>query len=94
MNDLPKVSVVVPTYNRADRLERTLHSIVRQTYQDFELIVVDDGSTDNTSKVMESFPSAQYLPLKKNSGVSKARNMGLACAKGEFICFQIGRAHV
>ena len=87
MNASPKVSVIVPTYNRAERLEGTLRSIVSQTYQDFELIVVDDGSTDNTSKVIESFPSAQYLPLKKNSGVSKARNIGLACAKGEFICF-------
>lgn len=87
MNDSPKVSVIVPTYNRANRLEGTLRSIVSQTYQDFELIVVDDGSTDNTSKVIESFPSAQYLPMKKNSGVSKARNIGLACAKGEFICF-------
>ena len=87
VNDSPKVSVIVPTYNRADRLEGTLRSIVSQTYQDFELIVVDDGSTDNTSKVIESFPSAQYLPMKKNSGVSKARNIGLACAKGKFICF-------
>ena len=87
MNDSPKVSVIVPTYNRANRLEGTLRSIVSQTYQDFELIVVDDGSTDNTSKVIESFPSAQYLSMKKNSGVSKARNIGLACAKGEFICF-------
>ncbi|SVE43197.1 uncharacterized protein METZ01_LOCUS496051, partial [marine metagenome] len=51
-----KVSVVVPTYNRAYRLEETLRSVVNQTYQDFELIVVDDGSTDDTSKVMQSFP--------------------------------------
>ena len=87
VSDSPKVSVIVPTYNRANRLEGTLRSILSQTYQDFELIVVDDGSTDNTSKVIESFPSAQYLPMKKNSGVSKARNIGLACAKGEFICF-------
>ena len=83
----PKVSVIVPTYNRADRLERALNSIVSQTYQDFELIVVDDGSTDKTSKVMKSFPKAQYLYIKKNSGVSKARNVGLAFAKGELICF-------
>jgi glycosyltransferase involved in cell wall biosynthesis len=85
--DSPKVSVIVPTYNRADLLERALHSIVSQTYQDFELIVVDDGSTDKTSKVMESFPKAQYLSMKTNSGVSKARNAGLALAKGELICF-------
>ena len=85
--DSPKVSVIVPTYNRADRLERALNSIVSQTYQDFELIVVDDGSTDKTSKLMKSFPKAQYLYIKKNSGVSKARNVGLAFAKGELICF-------
>ena len=85
--DSPKVSVIVPTYNRADRLEETLRSIISQTYQDFELIVVDDGSTDNTPKVMQSFPGAQYLAMEKNSGVSKARNLGLACAKGQFICF-------
>ena len=85
--DSPKVSVIVPTYNRADRLERALNSIVSQTYQDFELIVVDDGSTDKTSQLMKSFPKAQYLYIKKNSGVSKARNIGLAFAKGELICF-------
>ena len=85
--DSPKVSVIVPTYNRADRLERALNSIVSQTYQDFELIVVDDGSTDKTSQLMKSFPKAQYFYIKKNSGVSKARNVGLAFAKGELICF-------
>jgi glycosyltransferase involved in cell wall biosynthesis len=87
VNGSPKVSVIVPTYNRAERLEGALHSIVSQTYQDFELIVVDDGSTDKTSQVMESFSSALYLTMKKNSGVSKARNIGLAFAKGEFVCF-------
>ena len=87
MVDSPKVSVIVPTYNRADRLERALNSIVSQTYQDFELIVVDDGSTDKTSQLMKSFPKAQYFYIKKNSGVSKARNVGLAFAKGELICF-------
>ncbi|MBT6662866.1 MAG: glycosyltransferase [Nitrospina sp.] len=87
MVDSPKVSVIVPTYNRADRLERALNSIVSQTCQDFELIVVDDGSTDKTSQLMKSFPKAQYFYIKKNSGVSKARNVGLAFAKGELICF-------
>jgi len=85
--DSPKVSVIVPTYNRADRLERALNSIVSQTCQDFELIVVDDGSTDKTYQLMKSFPKAQYFYIKKNSGVSKARNVGLAFAKGELICF-------
>ena len=66
--DSPKVSVIVPTYNRADRLERALNSIVSQTYQDFELIVVDDGSTDKTSQLMKSFPKAQYFYIKKKLG--------------------------
>jgi len=85
--DSPKVSVIVPTYNRADRLEEAINSVINQTYQDFELIVVDDGSIDNTSKVVKSFPNVQYLSMENNSGVSKARNTGLDIAKGEFICF-------
>jgi len=87
MTSLPKVSVIVPTYNRASWLEETLRSVVSQTFKDFELIVVDDGSTDNTSQIMQSFPDAQYFSMGKNSGVSKARNLGLDYAKGEFICF-------
>ena len=87
MVDSPKVSVIVPTYNRADRLERALNSIVSQTYQDFELIVVDDGSTDKTYQLMKSFPKAQYFYIIKNSGVSKARIVGLDFAIGELIFF-------
>jgi glycosyltransferase involved in cell wall biosynthesis len=87
MTSFPKVSVIVPTYNRAGWLEETLRSVVNQTFKDFELIVVDDGSIDNTSQVMESFPDAKYFTMKENSGVSKARNLGLDYAKGEFICF-------
>jgi len=87
MTSLPKVSVIVPTYNRASWLEETLRSVTRQTFKNFELIVIDDGSTDSTSQVMQSFPDAQYFIMGKNSGVSKARNLGLDYAKGEFICF-------
>ena len=87
VTNLPTVSVVVPTYNRAYRLGETLRSVLNQTYQDFETIVVDDGSTDDTSKVMQSFPEVQYVFLKENHGVSKARNEGLTRAKGRYICF-------
>ena len=83
----PAVSVVVPTYNRASRLGETLRSVVNQTYQDFELIVVDDGSTDDTSKMIQSFPDVRYVFIKENRGVSRARNEGLAYAKGRYICF-------
>ena len=83
----PKISVIVPTYNRAYQLKETLSSVLTQTYQDFELIVVDDGSIDDTSKVIKEFPRVKYLALKENYGVSIARNEGLAFAKGKYICF-------
>ncbi len=83
----PKISVIVPTYNRAYQLKETLCSVLTQTYQDFELIVVDDGSIDDTSKVVKEFPRVKYLALKENYGVSIARNEGLASAKGKYICF-------
>lgn len=87
VSDSPTVSVVVPTHNRAERLADTLRSVLNQTLQDFELIVVDDGSTDDTSKVVQSFPRVQYISMKENHGVSKARNEGLTHAKGRYICF-------
>ena len=88
LTDSPTVSVVVPTYNRASRLGETLRSVVNQTYQDFEIIVVDDGSTDDTSKMIQSFPDVQYVFMKENRGVSRARNEGLGLwAKGRYICF-------
>ena len=84
---LPVVSVVVPTYNRAERLGETLRSVLNQTWQDFELIVVDDGSTDDTRNVLDSFPRAQCILMSENHGVSRARNEGLARARGRYICF-------
>ena len=68
-------------------MKETLNSVLTQTYQDFELIVVDDGSIDDTSKVVQEFPRVKYLTLKENYGVSIARNVGLASAKGKYICF-------
>ena len=85
--NMPAVSIVVPTYNRAERLRETLRSVFNQTCQDFELIVVDDGSTDDTQKVVNSFPRVQYISKQENHGVSRARNEGLALAKGRYICF-------
>jgi len=85
--NMPAVSIVVPTYNRAERLGETLRSVFNQTCQDFELIVVDDGSTDDTQKVVNSFPRVQYISKQENHGVSRARNEGLVLAKGRYICF-------
>jgi glycosyltransferase involved in cell wall biosynthesis len=84
------VSVVLPTYNREATLRRAMASILNQDYRDLELIVVDDGSTDNSRAVVEAFddPRIRYLPLEKNGGASRARNAGMRVAKGEFIAFQ------
>lgn len=88
----PAVSVIIPTYNRAKLLPRAIKSVLNQTYQDFELIVVDDASTDNTEKVVKEFQEKdgriRYIQYKKNKGGSAARNSGIKAAKGEYIAFQ------
>jgi glycosyltransferase involved in cell wall biosynthesis len=68
-------------------LGNTLRSVLKQTFIDFELIVVDDGSTDDTENVVQSFPRVQYVRLQENRGVSGARNAGLSRAVGRYICF-------
>lgn len=83
------VSVILPTYNCASYLPYTIESVLGQEYNDLELIVVDDGSTDNTAEIVEPFHSLasfRYLP-QKNQGVSIARNNGIKSASGEFIAF-------
>ncbi len=87
---IPTVSVVIPTYNRAHLVGRAIQSVLNQTYQDFEIIVVDDGSTDNTEEVVKSFndPRIRYLRHDQNRGGSAARNTGINMARGEYIAFQ------
>jgi glycosyltransferase involved in cell wall biosynthesis len=82
-----KVSVIIPTCNRVETLPRALDSVNNQTFSDWELIVVDDGSTDNTAKIVQQdYPGAR-LHLQENGGVSCARNNGVALASGEWIAF-------
>ena len=85
----PKVSVIIPTYNRAHLVGRAIRSVLNQTYQDFEIIVVDDGSTDNTEEVVKSFndPRIRYIRHEKNRGGSAARNTGIRAARSEYIAF-------
>ena len=85
----PAVSVIIPTYNRAHLIGRAIKSVLNQTYQDFEIIVIDDGSTDDTEEVVRSFPCKRiiYIKHKKNKGVSLARNTGIKVAKGKYIAF-------
>jgi glycosyltransferase involved in cell wall biosynthesis len=83
------ISVIVPTYNRAALLNKTLNSIFRQTYQDIEVIVLDDGSTDRTAEVVAGYENRKILYINDGriNNVSKLRNKGIYEAKGEFIAF-------
>jgi glycosyltransferase involved in cell wall biosynthesis len=82
-----QVSVVIPTYNRAELLKLTIQSILAQTLRPLEIIIVDDGSTDHTAEVCASFaPAVRYMG-QVNGGVSAARNAGIRAAKGEWIAF-------
>lgn len=88
----PKVSVIIPVYNRAHLLPRAVNSVLNQTYQDFEIIVVDDGSTDNVKEVIEKMQKKnekiRYIRHEKNKGGGAARNTGIEAAKGQYIAFQ------
>ncbi len=80
------ISVVIPTYNRYTFLKRALTSVFAQTYKPSEVIVIDDGSTDNTSQIKQDFPSIRYF-YQQNKGVSSARNLGIKKASYEWIAF-------
>ena len=82
----PFFSVVLPTYNRAHLIAQTLKSIFDQTFFDFEVIVVDDGSTDGSDSVVQQFPNAKLL-RQKNAGPGQARNTGASAAKGKYLAF-------
>lgn len=84
------VSVIIPSYNREDTIERSVRSVLAQTYGNLEVIVVDDCSTDNTEKVVKSIDDSRvrYYCLEKNSGACAARNKGILLAKGDIIAFQ------
>jgi glycosyltransferase involved in cell wall biosynthesis len=87
----PKVSVIIPTYNRADLLSRAIKSVIAQTYTNWELLVVDDGSTDNTKEVVKEFikkdKRIKYLWEPNSGSPSKPRNFVAKNAKGEYIAF-------
>ena len=83
----PQVSVIIPTYNRGWIIKEAIDSVLAQDYTEFELIVVDDGSTDHTSDVLDSYRNLIKVLSQKNKGVSAARNRGIAEASGKFIAF-------
>jgi glycosyltransferase involved in cell wall biosynthesis len=81
------VSIIIPTYNRRATLERALQSIYAQTYDDYEIIVVDDASTDGTAAWLQADPRLKVIVLPSNRGAAAARNVGIAAAQGDLMAF-------
>jgi glycosyltransferase involved in cell wall biosynthesis len=85
---MPTVSVIIPAYNGVSRfLEQAMTSVQGQTYHDFELIVVDDASTDETAQLVKRFPHARYFRRHNNGGQASARNDGARLAAGDYLAF-------
>lgn len=83
------VSIIIPTFNRAYCIKVAIQSVLNQTYTNFELIIVDDGSTDNTEEIIHGIKDnrIRYVKMPRNDGPSAARNYGVKCAKFEIIAF-------
>src|SRR5262249_23742907 len=84
---MPEVSVVIPSYNSAKYLRDAVDSVLKQTFRDFEVVVVDDGSTDDTQAVICRYVSSVRYIRQDNSGVADARNRGIEASRGHYIAF-------
>ncbi len=88
---MDKISVIIPTYNRGEFIKKTINSVLNQTFKNFELIIVDDGSTDNTKEIIEEFikkdDRVKYFYQKNSGSPSEPRNLGIEKAQGEYIAF-------
>lgn len=86
---IPKVSVIIPTFNRSETIGRAIQSVLAQTLEDFEIIIVDDGSTDGTRMIVEGLwgPQFVYVCHERNRGAAAARNTGIRAARGRYLAF-------
>lgn len=83
-----KVSLIVPVYNTSKYLDKCLNSLINQTLEEIEIIIINDGSTDDSEKIIKSFKDKRIVYIsKKNEGIGKTRNLGIEKAKGEFLAF-------
>lgn len=85
MDKNPFISVIIPTFNRAYSLPATIESVLRQSYKNYELIIIDDGSTDNTKDILKSFGNKITYKYQNNGGITRARNAGLEISSGEWV---------
>jgi glycosyltransferase involved in cell wall biosynthesis len=84
---MARVSVIIPTYNRLPKVREAIDSVLKQTYRDFELWVVDDGSTDGTGQALEVLGNKIKYVSQANRGVSAARNLGLRVSRGKYVAY-------
>ena len=86
---MPLVSIIIPTYNHAKYLGRSLQSVINQTYKNWEVIIIDNHSTDDTLNLVNSFTDERikYLKIHNNGIIAKSRNLGIKTAKGDWIAF-------
>lgn len=86
---MPKVSIIIPTYNRASFISESIISVLNQSFDDLEIIIIDDGSIDNTSEIINKFSDKRIKYFyQSNRGIGAARNEGIRKAQGEYIAFQ------
>lgn len=89
MPDTPFFSIIIPTYNRADKLDIPIKSLLNQQFKNWELIIIDDGSTDDTNILIQAYSSNKiHYFYQQHQGRSAARNLGISKARGTYICFQ------
>jgi len=93
-----KISIIVPIYNSEYYIERCIKSIINQSYSNLEIILIDDGSTNNSASICETYKNIDrritFIKLEKNNGVGFARNIGLSKANGDFITFVDSDDHI